>query len=77
MLDHGRHKEFAKIGPVSRDQHPDKQEAGITSIEETTRDGAGWKVIERGIGDQISQGRQLTLDAHRVSKYPLRLYAAR
>lgn len=61
---------------MSRDPDTDGRIAGIASIEEVACDGAGWKVIERLNGDQSNQGRQLSMDAHRIRIYRLRLYAA-
>lgn len=41
-----------------------------------SHDGSDWKVIERLNGDQSNQGRQLSMDAHAVRIYRVKLYAA-
>jgi hypothetical protein len=73
--------EFLAIGTgltvkVSRDPDTDAKAAGIASIEEVTRSGTDWKVVERVNGDQSNQGRQLSLDSQQVRTYRVRLYAA-
>jgi hypothetical protein len=59
-----------------RDPDTDSRVAGIASIDEVTRSGEGWTVLRRLNGDQSNQGRQLTMDAHQVRIYRVRLYAA-
>jgi len=73
--------EFFAVGTgltvkVSRDPDTDAKVAGIASIEEVTRSGSEWKVVERVNGDQSNQGRQLSLDSQQVRTYRVRLYAA-
>jgi Domain of unknown function (DUF5597)/Beta-galactosidase len=61
---------------MTRDPHTDGQVAGISSIEELTRAGSEWKVTARLNGDQSNQGRQLSMDPHKVKIYRLRMYTA-
>jgi len=61
---------------VTRDADTDQRIAGIASIEEVTKAGAGWTVAARLNGDQSNQGRQLTMDARTIRIYRLRLYNA-
>ena len=61
---------------ITRDPDTDGQIAGISSIEEVSRIGSEWKVAARLNGDQSNQGRQLTMDPHKVKIYRLRMYAA-
>jgi hypothetical protein len=73
--------EFLIIGAgltlkMTRDPDTDAQIAGISSIEEVLRVGSEWKVVARLNGDQSNQGRQLTMDPHKVKIYRLRMYAA-
>jgi hypothetical protein len=73
--------EFLVVGigltvKMTRDPDTDGRVAGISSIEEVTRAGSEWKVTARLNGDQGNQGRQLTMDAHKVKIYRLRMYAA-
>lgn len=73
--------EFLAIGTgltvrITRDPDTDTHVAGIASIEEVTRAGAGWTVKARLNGDQSNQGRQLTMDSKAVRIYRLRLYHA-
>jgi beta-galactosidase GanA len=73
--------EFLIIGAgltvkMTRDPDTDGQIAGISSIEEVSRIGSEWKVAARLNGDQSNQGRQLTMDPHKVKIYRLRMYAA-
>ena len=73
--------EFLVVGvglavKMMRDPDTDGLVAGISSIEEVTRAGSEWKVTARLNGDQSNQGRQLTMDAHKVKIYRLRMYAA-
>jgi len=72
--------EFFVIGcglivKVSRDPDTDDWIAGIASIEQVSRDGAGWAVTARLNGDQSNQGRQLTLDPREIRTYRVRLYS--
>lgn len=58
-----------------RDPDTDNGLAGIASIEEVTRAANGtWTVHERLNGDQSNQGRQLSLSAHEVHTYRVKLY---
>ncbi len=73
--------EFLVIGAgltvrMTRDPDTDSRTAGIASIEEVARTGSTWSILSRLNGDQSNQGRQLTLDSHRIRTYRLRLYAA-
>jgi beta-galactosidase GanA len=61
---------------MTRDPDTDGQIAGISSIEEVSRAGSEWKVVARLNGDQSNQGRQLTMDPHKIKIYRLRMYAA-
>lgn len=61
---------------VTRDPDVDARVAGIASIEEVSRTGAAWNVERRLNGDQSNQGRQLSMDANRMTIYRVRLYAA-
>lgn len=60
---------------VARDPDVDARVAGIGSIEEVERSGAGWKVLRRLNGDQSNQGRQLMMDPKVFRIYRLRLNA--
>jgi hypothetical protein len=73
--------EFLIIGAgltvmMTRDPDTDGQIAGISSNEEVSRVGSEWKVVARLNGDQSNQGRQLTMDPHKIKIYRLRMYAA-
>jgi len=73
--------EFFAVGSgltvkMSRDPDTDTRLAGIASIEEVARSGSGWVVAARLNGDQSNQGRQLTMDAHDIRTYRVRLYSA-
>lgn len=61
---------------MTRDPDTDSRLAGISSIEEVSRSGTHWTVLRRLNGDQSNQGRQLTMDAHQIRIYRVRLYAA-
>jgi hypothetical protein len=61
---------------MSRDPDSDTRMAGIASIEEVSRAGAGWTVTARLNGDQSNQGRQLNMDPGKIRTYRLRLYSA-
>ncbi|HTQ56964.1 MAG TPA: DUF5597 domain-containing protein [Bryobacteraceae bacterium] len=61
---------------MTRDPDTDSRIAGIASIEEVSRAGAGWTVTARLNGDQSNQGRQLTMDPRQVRIYRVRLYSA-
>lgn len=61
---------------MTRDPDTDGGIAGISSIEEVSRVGSEWKVMARLNGDQSNQGRQLTMDPHKVKIYRLRMYTA-
>ncbi|WP_233841062.1 DUF5597 domain-containing protein [Dyella sp. 2HG41-7] len=60
---------------ITRDSDVDDRVAGIASIEEVSKLGAGWKVLRRLNGDQSNQGRQLSMDPHEMRIYRVRLYA--
>ncbi|WP_158543488.1 DUF5597 domain-containing protein [Dyella solisilvae] len=60
---------------VRRDPDTDARVAGISSIEEVTRSGAGWTVLQRLNGDQSNQGRQLMMDPRQIRIYRVRLHA--
>ena len=59
-----------------RDPDTDNKLSGIASIEEVSRgaDGA-WTTLRRLNGDQSNQGRQLSMDPHRMRIYHVTLYA--
>jgi len=61
---------------MSRDPDSDTRMAGIASIEEVSRAGAGWTVTARLNGDQSNQGRQLNMDPRKIRTYRVRLYSA-
>jgi hypothetical protein len=59
-----------------RDPDTDNKLSGIASIEEVSRNESGGWVMERSLnGDQSNQGRQLSMDAHRMRIYRVNLYA--
>ncbi|WP_198670273.1 DUF5597 domain-containing protein [Dyella sp. C9] len=60
---------------VRRDPDADAKVAGISSIEEVTRQGADWVVRRRLNGDQSNQGRQLMMDAQHMRIYRVRVHA--
>jgi beta-galactosidase GanA len=60
----------------ARDPDVDNKLSGIASIEEVRRDANGGWVTQRWLnGDQSNQGRQLSMDAHRMRIYHVKLYA--
>jgi hypothetical protein len=73
--------EFFAVGSgltvrMSRDPDTDARTAGIASIEEVSRAGAGWTITARLNGDQSNQGRQLSMDPKEIRTYRVRLYSA-
>jgi hypothetical protein len=73
--------EFLVVGSgltvkMIRDPDTDAKTAGIASIEEVSRAGAEWAVSARLNGDQSNQGRQLTMDPHKIRIYRVHLYSA-
>lgn len=72
--------EFLVVGmgltvKMTRDPDADANIAGIASIGEIAKEGSQWNVIARENGDQSNQGRQLTMDPHKVRIYRVRLYS--
>ena len=60
----------------SRDPDADNKLSGIASIEEVSRDANGGWTTQRWLnGDQSNQGRQLSMDPHRMRIYHVKLYA--
>ena len=60
----------------ARDPDTDNKLSGIASIEEVSRDANGGWITQRWLnGDQSNQGRQLSMDPHRMRIYHVRLYA--
>jgi len=59
----------------ARDPDLDNKIIGIASIEEVSRDANGWITVRRLNGDQSNQGRQLSMDPHRVQIFRVKLYA--
>ena len=60
-----------------RDPDTDNKLGGIASIEEVSRNASGeWITLRRLNGDQSNQGRQLSMDPHRMQIYRVVLYAA-
>ena len=60
----------------ARDPDTDSKLSGIASIEEVSRDTNGeWIALRRLNGDQSNQGRQLSMDPHRMRIYRVVLYA--
>ena len=60
----------------ARDPDVDNKLTGIISIEQVRRDANGGWVTERRLnGDQSNQGRQLSMDPHRMRIYRVKLYA--
>lgn len=60
---------------IRRDPDSDARVAGISSIEEVSRSGAGWTLLRRLNGDQSNQGRQLMMDPQQMHIYRVRLHA--
>jgi hypothetical protein len=60
---------------LARDPDTDNKIAGIATIEEVTRDGEGWRIVRRLNGDQSNQGRQVSMDAHRMEILHVKLYS--
>ena len=61
----------------ARDPDTDNKLSGIASIEEVRRDASGGWATQRPLnGDQSNQGRQLSMDPHRMRIYRVKLYAA-
>ena len=59
-----------------RDPDTDNKLSGIASIEEVSRDADGAWTTQRWLnGDQSNQGRQLSMDPHRMRIYHVKLYA--
>ena len=58
----------------ARDPDLDNKIIGIASIEEVSRDANGWITVRRLNGDQSNQGRQLSMDPHRVQIFRVKLY---
>ncbi len=61
---------------MKRDPDTDSKFAGITSIEEVSKDGPEWVVSRRANGDQSNQGRQLSMYAKDVRTWRVWLYSA-
>ena len=60
----------------ARDPDTDNKLSGIASIEEVSRDADGGWITHRWLnGDQSNQGRQLSMDPHRMRIYHVKLYA--
>ncbi len=60
----------------ARDPDADNKLSGIASIEEVSRDADGGWIAQRWLnGDQSNQGRQLSMDPHRMRIYHVKLYA--
>jgi beta-galactosidase GanA len=60
----------------ARDPDTDNKLSGIASIEEVSRDANGGWITQRWLnGDQNNQGRQLSMDPHRMRIYHVKLYA--
>jgi hypothetical protein len=60
----------------TRDPDTDNKLIGIASIEEVSRDANGGWTTQRSLnGDQSNQGRQLSMDPHRMRIYHVKLYA--
>ena len=57
-----------------RDPDTDDKTVGIASVEEVTRVNGSWQTLRRLNGDQTNQGRQLSMDPHRVHIYRVVLY---
>jgi beta-galactosidase GanA len=59
----------------TRDPDTDNQVAGIGRVEQVTKSNSNW-VVERLLnGDQTNQGRQLSMSAHDVQTFRVRLYS--
>ena len=81
LLIESRPDEFLAVGSgltvrMSRDPDTDSRIAGIASIEEVSKVGGEWVVSARLNGDQSNQGRQLSMDAHAMRIFRVRLYNA-
>src|SRR5579863_5751912 len=59
----------------TRDPDTDNKTSGIASIEQVSRSANGWTLVRRLNGDQSNQGRQLSMDPHRVEIFRVKLYA--
>jgi beta-galactosidase GanA len=59
----------------TRDPDVDGQVAGISRVEQVSRTNGGWTVNRVLNGDQTNQGRQLTMAAHEVQIFRVRLYS--
>ena len=59
----------------ARDPDTDNKIGGIASIEEVNRSANDWIVVRRLNGDQSNQGRQLSMDPHRIEIFRVKLYA--
>jgi len=73
-------EEFYVVGSgltvsIRRDPDVDARVAGISSIEEVSRQGASWMVVRRLNGDESNQGRQLMMDPKGFHIYRMRLHA--
>jgi hypothetical protein len=72
--------EFYVIGSgltvtVTRDPDVDNQKAGIASIEQGSYADGKWVTERRLNGDQSNQGRQLSMAAHEVQLFRVKLYS--
>ena len=81
LLIESRPDEFLAVGSgltvrMRRDPDTDSRIAGIASIEEVSKVGGEWAVSARLNGDQSNQGRQLSMDAHAMRIFRVRLYNA-
>lgn len=60
----------------ARDPDTDNKLSGIASIEQVSREADGtWTTLRRLNGDQSNQGRELSMDPHRMRIYHVKLYA--
>ncbi|MGA8090635.1 MAG: DUF5597 domain-containing protein [Terracidiphilus sp.] len=59
----------------ARDPDTDNKISGIARIEEVSRSANDWVVVRRLNGDQSNQGRQLSMDPHRIGIFRVKLYA--
>jgi hypothetical protein len=60
----------------ARDPDRDNKLSGIASIEEVSLDANGGWITQQWLnGDQSNQGRQLSMDPHRMRIYHVKLYA--
>jgi hypothetical protein len=60
---------------LARDPDTDNKIAGIATIEEVSRDANGWRIVRRLNGDQSNQGRQVSMDPHRMEILHVKLYS--